>query len=79
MSRDSKKELLSESTNFQVVSEEMLELYNASLQSFDKEMLKRFGSNVNINKNTLKGHYQAINQAVIEQVNEIYFFPGDCY
>lgn len=71
MSRDSKKELLSESTIFQVVSEEMLELYHTSLQSFDKEMLERFGSNVNINKNTLEKLYQAINQTAIEQVNEI--------
>lgn len=71
MSRDSKKELLSESTGFQVVSEEMVELYHTSLQSFDKEMLERFRSNVNMNKNTVEKHYQAINKTVIEQVSEI--------
>lgn len=68
MARDFKYKLQRDSTSFQVVLEEMMDLYNKSLQSYVEKMLKNVENIAHITKSAFETIHQNANKTIFEQV-----------
>lgn len=69
MARDSKHKLQRDSTSFQVVLEEMVDVYNTNSQSYVDTMLKNVEGIAHITKNALETLHQNTNKTIFERVS----------